>query len=361
MLYSRPQISPLGWILQQTPTPNGSKNYDAMTVDGRPVDFRFSSGWLTVKIGPQGSKNTDYALMETIIEQPIAPFGTMHISPDQLADILGLTFQEKVPAPDKGNLRSFDWSGETTALQQFLYASEAGLLSMLEQIESSFANIFILQTDISYTETVKEKKGGFLKKNKTTSKTWTSISKQIPPKEIASTIKPKVMSNFCRICIDPVDGKNLQDLLKETPPSSDYPESNLNVDDFFKFTFGLGFRKRIAEQSPFKKSFSSVEFPDLFELTISKQYSSHDTVTDAYIRKLLSLIDTLYFNSVDFIDLETNNHRAPKNRWEKNYHYFSNDLKVWCEEKPNRYLNGFRDQADSRTKVLQSYGLRPSR
>lgn len=170
MLYSRPQISPLGWALQQTPTPNGSKNYEAMTVDGRPVDFRFSGGWLTAKIGPQGSKNTDYALMETVIQQPIAPFGTMYISPDQLADILGLTFQEKIPAPDKGELRSFDWSGKTTALQQYLYSSEAGLLSLLEQIEDSFSNIFILHRDISCTETRKEKKDGFLKKLKPSQK-----------------------------------------------------------------------------------------------------------------------------------------------------------------------------------------------
>lgn len=167
------------------------------------------------------------------------------------------------------------------------------------------------------------------------------------------------MSNFFRICIDPVDGKNLEDLLKETLPSSDFPGNNLNADDFFKFTFGLGFYKRLADQSPIKKNFSNLEFPDLFELTVSKQYSSHDTVTDSYVKKLLVLIDTLYFNSVEAINLEKNTPRPKLNQWE-NY-YFSNDLKAWCEEKPNRYLNLFASQEAPKTKIWQHYALKPSR
>ena len=56
MFYSRPKIEPLGWDLVDLPTPNGSKNFDALTSDGRPLDFRFSSGWLTVEQGEAGAE-----------------------------------------------------------------------------------------------------------------------------------------------------------------------------------------------------------------------------------------------------------------------------------------------------------------
>jgi hypothetical protein len=90
MFYSRPDIEPLAWDLLDLPTPNGSRNFGARTSDGRPIDFRFSSGWLTVERGEPGArdKETD---SETVLSVQVAPLGVTDIYPEDLYDILGFT------------------------------------------------------------------------------------------------------------------------------------------------------------------------------------------------------------------------------------------------------------------------------
>lgn len=114
MFYSRPKIEPLGWDLVELPTPNGSRNFDAMTSDGRPIDFRFSSGWLTVERGQPGTSPDD--AMEEVLSLQIAPFGIMDIFPEQICDILGLTVDGEKLSLGQISLpsRGFDWSGRTT-------------------------------------------------------------------------------------------------------------------------------------------------------------------------------------------------------------------------------------------------------
>ena len=115
VFYSRPEIEPLGWDLVDLPSPNGSRNFDGLTSDRRPIDFRFSSGWLTVERGDAGA-HPDGA-MEEILSVPISPFGVMDIYPEQLCDILGLTVKGR--RVDLSRLtpqsRGFDWA-ETDAL-----------------------------------------------------------------------------------------------------------------------------------------------------------------------------------------------------------------------------------------------------
>jgi hypothetical protein len=114
MFYSRPRIDRLGWDLAALPAADGSRNFAAVTTDGRPVDFRFSSGWLTVERGEVGASPDDD--MQEILSQPIAPFGIVDIWPEQLCDILGLTVngsRPSLPTVAPGS-RGFDWSGQTT-------------------------------------------------------------------------------------------------------------------------------------------------------------------------------------------------------------------------------------------------------
>src|SRR5262252_6155752 len=89
MFYSRPKIEPLHWDLVDLPTPNGSRNFDGLTSDRRPVDFRFSGGWLTVERGAPGASPDDP--MEEALSIQIAPFGVLDIEPEQICDMLGLT------------------------------------------------------------------------------------------------------------------------------------------------------------------------------------------------------------------------------------------------------------------------------
>src|ERR1700733_14319457 len=115
MFYSRPKVDALSWDLTDLPTPNGSKHFDAFTSDKRPVDFRFSGGWLTVEIGPAGAA-PDGPDMKEVLSIPISPFGTMDIQPEQICDILGLTVngQKIDSAGISTTARGFAWSGPTT-------------------------------------------------------------------------------------------------------------------------------------------------------------------------------------------------------------------------------------------------------
>ena len=91
--------------------PNGSKNFDGATTDGRYVDFRFSGGWLSVERGPVGAPpDTD---MEEVLSECISPFGTMDITPEQICDILGIMVlgQKIVSREGARGSRGFDWSG----------------------------------------------------------------------------------------------------------------------------------------------------------------------------------------------------------------------------------------------------------
>jgi hypothetical protein len=114
MFYSRPRVKPLGWDLIDLPTLNGCKHFDALTSDSRPVDFRFSGGWLTVERGPANAPPE--AAMEEVLSVQISPFGTMDIKPDQLCDILGLTVNgQKIDSAGMTiGARGYDWSGRTT-------------------------------------------------------------------------------------------------------------------------------------------------------------------------------------------------------------------------------------------------------
>ena len=115
LFYSRPKIAPFGWDLTDLPAPNGSKHFDALTSDKRPVDFRFGGGWLSVEIGPLNAP-PDGPDMQEVLSIPISPFGTMDIWPEQICDILGLTVNgQKIDAAGIPiGARGFDWSGRTT-------------------------------------------------------------------------------------------------------------------------------------------------------------------------------------------------------------------------------------------------------
>jgi hypothetical protein len=117
MFYSRPKIEPLGWDLVNLPTQSrdSAKHFDCVTSDMRPVDLRFSGGWITVERGAANAP-PDSGAMEEILSVPISPFGTMDIHPEQLCDILGLTVNGRKIDPTGLNelARGFDWSGRTT-------------------------------------------------------------------------------------------------------------------------------------------------------------------------------------------------------------------------------------------------------
>lgn len=313
MLYSRPNISALGWDLQAIPTPNGSKNFEAMTVDGRPVDFRFSSGWIIVKIGPKGASHRDSQLMETVVEQPIAPFGTMEILPEQICDILSLTIQGVPAFVDINKViheRGFDWSGKTTVFQEYMQFSATGILEIYRAFNRAFSDVKFIRVDSIYKSPAVESKCTLIQEDK-----------------ILDDLADIRNSRHYRICLDCLSLENFKDAFIATMPLA-------NLRDNFKFSCTLGIR--IQGISPtYKIRFPHIEFPDFFSVELRHEYHSDDSVATSYVDKMIRVLNEISFKDVEIIDLSTNLPR-PKGKWED--YCFSNDLREWCSGNPNRYL-----------------------
>jgi hypothetical protein len=149
VFYSRPKIEPLGWDLQRWPEPEGTKHFDAITSDGRPVDFWFSGGWLTVSRGPVGAP-VNCPEMEELLSVKIAPFGTMDIEVEQICDMLGITVNGcKI---DSGGIptraRGFDWSGRTTywdSSHLMQYRNDAR--EFVEELCDAFPGSMLIQSE----------------------------------------------------------------------------------------------------------------------------------------------------------------------------------------------------------------------
>jgi hypothetical protein len=149
MFYSRPHVEPFGWDLRDLPTPNGPKHFDALTSDGRPVDFRFSGGWLMVELGPVNAP-LDGPHMEEVLAIPISPFGTMDIEPEQLCDILGLTVngQKIDSAGIRTRARGFDWSGRTTYWESaHLMLPDDDARVFVQKLCDAFPGSFLVQPE----------------------------------------------------------------------------------------------------------------------------------------------------------------------------------------------------------------------
>jgi hypothetical protein len=149
MFYSRPKVDPLDWDLTGLPTPSGSRNFDAVTSDKRPVDVRFSGGWLTVKIGPANAP-LDGPDMKEVLSIRTSPFGTMDIEPEQICDILGLTVDGwKIDSAGIATaVRGCDWSGRTTYWEStHLMQPRDDARVFIERLSDAFRDSILVQPE----------------------------------------------------------------------------------------------------------------------------------------------------------------------------------------------------------------------
>ncbi len=149
MFYSRPKIEPLGWDLRGWPEPEGTKHFYAITSDGKPVDFRFSGGWLTVSRGPVGA-SVDCLEMEEVLAVKIAPFGIMDIEAEQICDMLGITVNGcKIDSAGiRTRARGFDWSGQTTTWDScHLMQSRNDAREFVQKLCDAFPGSMLIQTE----------------------------------------------------------------------------------------------------------------------------------------------------------------------------------------------------------------------
>ncbi len=318
MFYSRPDIKPLNWDLTALPRANGSRNYDAITTDGKPLGFRFSSGWLTAKHSEAGGPNNYNEMKNVIVEQSIAPFGTQYISPEQICDILGLTVQgEKVSAPSeeevvaiKANMTGsgdfFDWSGRTVHwVSQHMLMQGDDVQSFKNAILNKFRNSILFYP--SFTPGYK-------------AMTCRPIASEESFISGVLGIGAKVdMENLFNRDISPRAYQNMFSLVVNiSAPNRLMPDSSGK--DFIN-------KKAGAETLQY-------ETTNFHTYSIRAEYKNSDELSHVEMRNFLTLLNEYFFNMYDIYNIQTgalvkSGHKATD---------YSHALKNWCLEKPDRYL-----------------------
>jgi len=315
MFYSRPDIEPLGWDLLDLPTPNGSKNFDARTSDDRPIDFRFSSGWLIVQRGEPGAPQ-DGTDMETVLEKQIAPFGVMDIFPEDICGILGLTVEgKKISLADLSPRARgfFDWSGRTTywvSTHRMMWRDDAEELS--EKITSAFPGSVILQP------------------------VWVT-GLRVRFREIRFLMRTDEMVS---IGID-VDRTRLDTLLAREEISNEEFEDLVPFRiDFSRVDWGnedlTG--KRFIDERGAAKLDLKYEVTAQRRYRILTQFATDDSRAQQIMAGLLRIVNEHFCRGLRVVDLQTGDVIAEDRTDEEDTRSYSKHLRDWCLERPDRYL-----------------------
>jgi hypothetical protein len=306
MFYSRPKIEPLGWDLIGLPEANGSRNFDGTTSDGQhAIDFRFSSGWLTV------TRDS-----EEVLSLQIAPFGIMDIWPEQICDILGLTIDgEKVSLDPISSLsRGFDWSGQTTywrSKHRMNWDTDAETLVRI--INETFPGSVLLQPS------------------------WGS-GLRVRSRQIKFMMRTDEMVSIGIDC----EKDRLERMLAAETVSDDEFESILTyrIDVIRSDHYGedlTGIR--------FIKSKGADELQLDYDVTAQRKFRiettfrTDDMRAQSIMKKLLAIIDGFFCRGMQVVNLQTGSIMGEDSTDdEEDSKSYSRSLRDWCMERPRRFL-----------------------
>jgi hypothetical protein len=304
MFYSRPNIKPLGWDLTGLPTPNGSRNFDGLTSDGHVLDFRFSSGWLTVERDE-----------EEVLSQQIAPFGILDIWPEDICNILGLTINgERIPVtPVSLHSGGFDWSGQTTywrSSHRVKWDDEAEAL--VRTIMDTFPGSVLLQPS------------------------WGS-GLRVRCRQIKFLMRTDEMVSIGIDC----EERRLEEMLAVETVSNDEFNSVLThrIDvirsDHDEDLTGIRFiRSRGADELDLKYDVQAQH-----RYRIETEFRTDDAQAQEIMKKLLAIIDGFFCRGFQVVNLQTGAVIAEDLTDEEDTRSYSRSLGDWCMEKPRRYLS----------------------
>jgi hypothetical protein len=313
VFYSRPRIDRLGWDLVALPTPDGSRNFAATTTDDHPVDFRFSSGWLTVERGEAGASAADD--MQEILSQPIAPFGIVDIWPEQLCDILGLTVNGSsvsLPNVTPGD-RGFDWSGHTT-----YWCSEHAMM-LRDDAELLAAKICDALPDAVMLQPV-----------------WLWQPPRVRCRQIRFLMASDEIVRFAVGC----DKARLERILT----AHDVPlEEFETVVQPHVHLWRVDHGEDLTGSSLLKRTIAGTLELDYDIIhhrryRIWVEYETDDTRAGEIMQTLLRVFDSHFCRGLEVVDLQTGEMLDEDWTDEEDTRSYSVPFKQWCLERPGRYL-----------------------
>jgi hypothetical protein len=310
MFYGRPPIEALGWDLTALPVPYGSRNFHAVTKDGRPLDMRFSSGWLTLERGDPGSTHDD--AMTEVLSMPISPFGTIDITPEQLCDILGLTVMgEPIPAPDEGSV-NFDWSGRTmtwSSTHRMLPREDAEILTaaICEEVEG----VVLLQP------------------------VWRWTPARVSCRTIRFLMASDDIVSFA-VGLDPArlarlrnaDDMPLQEFERLLDPRIDLWWNNTSED--------LSGQERLRQRAPGLRGRYDVTPQRRYHFSI--RYRVADDAARASVTRILQILERHICRGLERVDLETGEVLGEDYDDPEDARSYSVPFRDWCRERPDRFI-----------------------
>ena len=319
MFYSRPNIKPLGWDLEELPKPEGSRNHLAKTIDGKIIGFRFSSGWLDVRYSNSGDTDSFFQMKHQYYKNPIAPFGTTRILPEQLCDLLGLTVRgQKIDLPSEkieqlGN-DCIDLSGKTTYWKSshlMLAYGSSDVDELIDKILRVFPDAALLQSKFSRSQkTVKIKR-----------------------RQISF-----LMDSDEHVLIGVGLGQN------------DIDRALVSETNIFPFRVSFGRQSDVSKGDITRKNFINEKYGanklDLkYEVInhrlwqFSTEFKTEDSFAQECMKTLLSVINDHFYNELEAINIQTG--KLLKRGFDKalDFPSYSKNFYAWCLEKPNRYLS----------------------
>jgi hypothetical protein len=314
MFYSRPRIGPLGWDLLELPTPDGSRNFAATTSDGCPIDFRFSSGWLTVERGEAGASPDED--MQEVLSTQIAPFGIVDIFPEQLCDMLGLTVRgAPVSLTDfVPGMRGFDWSGRTTywvSTHSMLLTDDAELLAA--KICRELPDVVMLQPVFLWGPP------------------------RVRSRQIRFTMASDEVVRFAVGC----DRTQLERIL--TADEVPLEEFEMVLDPRIEL-WRADHGQDLSGNSHIKGRGAAALQRDYDVIQhrryhIRVEYQTADTRGQAIMQSLLRVFDVHFARGLEVVDLQTGEILDQDMTDEDDTRSYSVPFKAWCTERPGRYLS----------------------
>ena len=295
------------------PTPNGSRNFDGLTHDGRPVDFRFSSGWLTVERGKPGADSDDE--METVLSQQISPFGVIDIDGEQICDILGLTVQGRKTEPERVShlSRGFDWTGQTTywrSTHRMLPQDDAEILT--RKISQTFPGSVMVQPKWGTALGVRVRQIKFFMN----SDEMVSIGVSYDTDRLQRVLAAEEVSN------------------DEFQSVFQHRIDFIRDDAFYADTAG----KKFIDEKGANKLDLDYHVINHRKYRIEMEYITDDARAQSITNKLLTIITGYFCSGFDIVNLQTGAIIGRDLTDEEDNRSYSRNFKDWCLKESNRYL-----------------------
>lgn len=313
MFFSRPNIEPLGWDLPRWPEQSGIEHVDAVTSDGRPVDFWFNNGWLTVSRGPAGAP-VDCGEMEEVLSVKISPAGIRDIEPEQICDILGITVNGN--RIDSSGIQigswGFDWSGRITCWEScHLMQTRDDPREFIQKLGDAFPGSMLIQTEWGSHARSRSRQIQFLMASDEGIFVGVDPKPEAVRKMLASEQGPEEKERAFRYGI----GFHRDDLVQSDTTGARYVYQNGGRE--------LGLKFDVVHHRRYR---------------ISVTYETDDRASQAYANTFLSILHASFCRGLEVLNLQTGARLAddlqdPLDRWS-----YSVALRDEWRGRPDRYF-----------------------